>query len=97
MRVIARSTPRKFWDKHGGSEQPLKAWFQEAKQATWRGPHDIKAKYHSTSILKNNRVVFNVGGNTYRLIVRINYRFGVVYIRFVGTHEDYDRVNAEEI
>jgi mRNA interferase HigB len=97
MRIIARSSLKQFWEKHGGAEQPLKAWFQEARQATWGGPSDIKAGYRSASILKNGRVVFNIGGNRYRLVVRIHYRVGLVYIRFVGTHEEYDRINAGEI
>jgi mRNA interferase HigB len=75
----------------------LKAWFQEAKQAHWSNPNEIKAKYLNASILKNSRVVFNIGGTKYRLVVRINYKYAIVFIRFIGTHEEYDDINAEEI
>ena len=97
VRIIARKTLRDFWVKCGDSEQPLKAWFQEAKQAKWNNPNDIKAKYLSASILKHGRVVFNIGGGKYRLVVRVNYKYALVYIRFIGTHEKYDDINAEEI
>ena len=97
MRVIARKVLRLFWDKYPDAEQPLKAWYAEAKKASWQTPSDIKALYRSASILKNNRVVFNIGGNKYRLIVKINYPFQIAYIRFLGTHEEYDEIDAETI
>jgi mRNA interferase HigB len=97
MRIIAKATLRRFWKDHPDAEQSLRAWHSEAKAATWMAPADVKAKYRSASVLKGSRIVFNIGGNKYRLIVKINYPFQVVYVRFVGTHEDYDRVDAETI
>jgi mRNA interferase HigB len=99
LRVISRGTLRDFWIKpeNADSEGPLKAWFYEASRGTWSDPADVKAKYSSASILKGGRVVFNIGGNKYRLVVRINYGAGIVYIRFVGTHREYDQINAEEV
>ncbi|MBL8994884.1 MAG: type II toxin-antitoxin system HigB family toxin [Spirochaetia bacterium] len=82
---------------HGDAEKPLKAWFHVAKSAEWRTPQDIKRLYPSASFLKNNRVVFNIGGNKFRLIVAIKYDFNLVLIRFVGTHEEYNKIDAEEI
>jgi mRNA interferase HigB len=99
MRIIARKTLRQFWDqsKHADAEQPLRAWFREAAHADWKSPADVKADYRSASIVANDRVVFNIAGNKYRLVVRINYAYRVVYIRFVGTHRQYDRINVKEI
>jgi mRNA interferase HigB len=97
MRIIARRTLRAFWEKHRPAEQPLKSWYREASQATWTGPEDIKRKYRHASFVKGNRVVFNIGGNKYRLVVHVNYSFRVVYVRFVGTHAEYDQINAEDI
>jgi len=82
---------------HEDAEQPLKAWFQEAKRANWKNPNEIKTQYAQASILKSHRVVFNIAGNKYRLVVRINYDFGMAYIRFVGTHKEYDNIDAETI
>lgn len=95
MRVIAVSTLRAFWVRHPDAEQPLKAWHQEAANAAWMQPADIKAQYRNASILKNRRVVFNIKGNHYRLVVAIAYRLQIVHVEFVGTHEDYDAVDAE--
>lgn len=97
MRVIAKRTLRNFWEKHADSEHQLKAWYNEAEQADWKSPNDIKQDYPSASILEDNRMVFNIKGNNYRLIVRINYKYGVVWIRFIGTHAEYDKVNATKI
>jgi len=97
MRVIAVKTLKDFWLKHKDAEQPLRAWFAEAKKANWQKPADIIKQYRSASILKNNRAVFNIKGNDYRLIIAINYNFNVIYIRFIGTHKEYDKINAEEI
>ena len=95
MHVISRKTLREFWEAHPDSEGPLKAWHAEAKAALWQTPAQIKARYRTASILRNSRVVFNIGGNKYRLIVRVNYKCGTVYVRFIGTHSDYDRIDAE--
>lgn len=97
MRVIAVKTLRSFRAKHPAAEQPLLAWYDEASKATWRHPSDIKAHYASASILKNRRVVFNIKGNDYRLIVAVAYKVGVVYVKFVGTHRQYDAVDAETV
>lgn len=97
MRVIAVSTLRAFWERHPDAEQPLKAWYQEATHASWDQPADIKAQYRSASVLKNRRVVFNIKGNDYRLIVSVAYRFQAVYVKFVGTHAEYDRVDAQTV
>ncbi len=97
MRIIARKALREFWETHPDAEQALRAWFTEAKGAAWKTPTDIKARYADASIVANNRVVFNIRGNNYRLVVRINYDFGIVYIRFVGTHAAYDKIKVETI
>jgi mRNA interferase HigB len=99
MRIIARKTLREFWEnpKHRDSEQPLRAWFAEVKEADWNSPNDIKAKYKSASIVGNNRLVFNIKGNTYRLVVSVRYEFKIVYIRFIGTHQQYDKIDSKEV
>ena len=97
MKIVAVKILREFWVLHPDAEQYLKAWLDEAKRATWMQPADIKAKYRSASILKNRRVVFNIKGNDYRLVVAVAYRFGAVYIKFIGTHRQYDAIDAETI
>ncbi|MBP6018661.1 MAG: type II toxin-antitoxin system HigB family toxin [Burkholderiaceae bacterium] len=97
MRVIAISTLRRFWEIHPPAEQPIKAWVDEANQAIWTQPSDIKAHYRSASVLKNRRIVFNIKGNDYRLIVAIAYRLGIVYVKFIGTHAEYDKIDAETV
>ncbi|ALM49389.1 addiction module toxin RelE [Flavobacterium psychrophilum] len=97
MRVITRRTLRDFWEAHADCEQQLKSWFQEASSAQWKNPSDVKKEYPSASILVDNRVVFNIKGNNYRLIVRISYDYQMVWIRFIGTHAEYDKINANEI
>ena len=97
MRVIAKKILREFWDKHSDCEQQLKSWYQETSNAEWKTPNEIKSEYPSASILSNNRIVFNIKGNNYRLIIKINYDYQIVWIRFIGTHSEYDRINANEI
>ncbi|UNE54632.1 MULTISPECIES: type II toxin-antitoxin system HigB family toxin [Bartonella] len=97
MKIVKISTLQIFWDKYPDAEQPLKAWIDEAKNAQWRSPHDIKEKYKNASILKNNRVVFNIRGNDYRLIVSIFYPAGWLYIKFIGTHKQYDAIDANTV
>lgn len=97
MRVFARKTLREFWNNHSDSEDALKAWFSEAENSQWESPSDIKNKYPHASILPDNRVVFNIKGNHYRLVVKINYDYGQVFIRFVGTHAEYDKIDATTI
>jgi mRNA interferase HigB len=94
MRVIATKTLREFWLRHADAEQALKAWNKETLEHRWLGPNDIKLRYPSADILPDNRVVFNIKGNRYRLIVKIHYNTGVVFIRFVGTHAEYDKIDA---
>jgi mRNA interferase HigB len=86
-----------FWTKHSDCEEQLKCWYKEAEAAAWKGPRDIKKDYPSASFLNDNRVVFNIKGNNYRLVVRINYDYGIVWIRFVGTHSQYDKIDASKI
>lgn len=97
MRVIAKKILREFWGKHADSEEQLKTWYKEASKANWKNPSDIKAEYPKASILKTGRVVFNIYGNKYRLITHINYLRQWVFIRFIGTHKDYDKIDAEKI
>ena len=99
MRVIAKRTLRAFWQQtpHRNAEVPLLAWHREARLARWTSPADVKAQYGTASVLKDGRMVFNIGGNKYRLVVWINYRRGTVYVRFVGTHRAYDEIDAETI
>ena len=98
MRVIAKRTLRAFWEAgHPDARGPLEAWHNEAEKARWAGTADIKARYSSASFLPGNRVVFNIRGNTYRLIVRIRYDLGIVFVRWVGTHAAYDRIDATTV
>ncbi len=97
MRIIAKRILREFWEKHSDSEEQLKTWYKEASKASWQNPMEIKNDYAHASILKSGRVVFNICGNKYRLIADINYLRQWVFIRFIGTHDDYDRINAEKI
>lgn len=97
MRIIARRTLREFWELHPDAEQPLKAWFAEVSGATWGTPQAIKDQYRHASFVADNRVIFNIGGNKYRLVVHVNYDFGIVYIKFVGTHSEYDNIDPETV
>jgi mRNA interferase HigB len=97
VRVIAKKILRDFWEKHSDCEQQLKSWYKEASKAEWKNPREIKLEYASASILNENRIVFNIKGNHYRLIVKINYDYQMVWIRFIGTHKEYDKINAEKI
>ncbi len=97
MRIIAVGTLRQFWETNGDAEEPLKAWYQEARTADWATPHHVKAMYRNASILGDNRIVFNIAGNKYRLIVKFNYPYRIGYVRFIGSHAEYDRINAEEV
>ncbi len=97
MRVIARRTLREFYKRHLASKAATEAWYHEATAATWEGPQDIKSRYPAADILPRNRVVFNIKGNTYRLIVKIHYNTRIVFIRFIGTHAEYDKIDATKI
>ena len=97
IRVIAVSTLRDFWEHHADAEQALKAWYKEATSSRWSEPNDIKKGFPSADVIPGNRMVFNIKGNTYRLIVKIHYNTGIVFIRFIGTHAEYDKIDAESI
>jgi mRNA interferase HigB len=95
--MIARSTLREFCAAHEDAKTALEAWFHEAAAANWAGPADIKHRYPSADVLPGNRMVFNIKGNSYRLVVKIHYNTGIVFIRFIGTHADYDKIDATTI
>ena len=97
MRIISKKTLREFWKIHADTEQPLKAWHAKAKLAEWKTSNDIKNDYRNAGFVANNRIIFNIKGNTYRLVVAINYDFGIIYIRFVGNHKDYDKIDTTTI
>lgn len=97
MRVIARRRLREYGERVPEAKAQLDAWYYEAKAADWRAPANVKEKYRSASILKGGRVVFNIAGNQFRLVVGINYELGIVFIKFIGTHVEYDKIDAEEV
>ena len=97
MRIIAKATLRTCWEAYPEAEEPLLAWYREVEKEDWSTPQQVKEKYRSASILKGSRVVFNIKGNDFRLVVQINYVYRVVYVRFVGTHAQYDKINVEEV
>ena len=97
MKIIAKGTLRSYWERRHDAEQALKSWYAIASKADWAKPQDVKATYGNASIVRNNRVVFNIAGNRHRLIVRFDYARRVGFIRFVGSHPEYDRVDASTI
>jgi mRNA interferase HigB len=97
VRVIAKKILQEFWVKHPDCEQQLKSWFKETSKAEWKNSNDIKNEYPNASILTDNRICFNIKGNHYRLIVRFNYDYQMAWIRFIGTHNEYDKIDANEI
>ena len=97
MRIISRRSLREFEALHPPAGPGLQLWYHTARSRTWSGPADIKRDYANASIIAGNRVVFNIGGNNYRLVVKFNYGYGVGYIRFVGTHAEYDKIDAAKI
>ncbi len=97
MRVIAKRTLREYWEKHSQAEQPLRSWHAIAAKADWSSPSDVKAAYRTASIVGNHRVVFDIGGNKYRLVARFDYEHKIVFVRFVGTHAEYDRIDASMV
>lgn len=96
-RIVPKRTLREFWERHADSEQYLKTWYDTAKKAKWSTPNDVKQTYVSASILKKGRVVFNIKRNSFRLIVKFNYEKQWAFICFVGTHEEYDKIDANTI
>jgi mRNA interferase HigB len=97
VRIIARRTLREFWEKHADAEQPLRAWYHDVRKADWQSPADVKRVYANASIVGDDRLVFNIGGNKYRLVVAVNYRYRICYVRFVGTHKAYDRIDVATV
>jgi mRNA interferase HigB len=98
MQVIARRTLRLFWERHPQAEGPSRAWFALVSKARWKGPSDVKRQFGRTvDFVGDNRVIFNIGGNKYRLIGHISYEFGRVLIKFIGTHAEYDRIDPETV
>ena len=100
MRVISKRTLRTFWEsspEHLDAQASLEVWYGETLKASWKNPQEIKEQFRSASILKNNRVVFNIAGNKYRLIVSIDYNRQACFIKFIGTHKQYDNINAQVI
>lgn len=97
MRIIAVATLRTFWERHPAAEQPLKTWVAVTKGASWADPAAVKRTFNSADILRNGRVVFDIGGNKFRLVARIDYRCALLFVRFIGTHKDYDAVDANEV
>jgi mRNA interferase HigB len=94
MQVIARRTLKQFWERHPQAAGPLRAWFAVASKARWRGPADVKRQFGATvDFVADNRIIFDIGGNRYRLIVRVSYEFGRLMIKFVGTHKEYDKID----
>lgn len=97
MRVISRKPLNDLAKRYPEAKSELEAWFHEAEAAVWANPAEVKLQYGNASILRGSRVVFNICGNKFRLVVKINYPYSIVYIRFAGTHKEYDRIDAEEI
>jgi mRNA interferase HigB len=96
-RIFAKRTLREFWESHPEAEQYLKTWFDTAMNSNWKSPNEVKRTYSNASILKEGRIVFNIKGNSYRLITKINFEKQWIFIRFIGTHDDYDRIDANTI
>lgn len=99
MRIVAKSTLKKFWEQpeYSDARGTLESWHEEALQSVWASPQAVKAQYGNASICGNNRVVFNIGGNKYRLVVEMQYRAGIVWVKFIGTHAQYDKINVETV
>lgn len=97
MRIIAKRALRDFWIIHSIAQEPLKNWFRKVSKANWENVSDLKSSFPDASILGSGRFLFNVKGNHYRIVVKINFHYHLVWIRFVGTHADYDKINAKAI
>jgi mRNA interferase HigB len=96
-RIFAKSTLRSYWEKHPETEQYLKTWYDTALSSNWRNPIDVKKTFSTAIILKESRIVFNIKGNSHRLIAKFNFEKQWIFIRFIGTHSEYDKVNANTI
>ena len=97
MQIIAKRTLRQFWERHSRAETPLKTWYAIVSRARWAGPADVKAQFGSADFAADNRIVFDIGGNKYRLLVRVSYEYGRVLVKFVGTHAEYDRIDVAAV
>jgi len=97
MRVISKATLVRFWQKYPAAKSALQTWYEDASHAQWMTPKDIKLQYASASFVGANRVVFNIKGNEYRLVVAVAYRFSAIYVKFVGTHGQYDAIDAAKV
>lgn len=97
MRIISKATLVAFWIKHPDAKQPLLAWYDEVRAAIWKTPQDIKEQYATASFVGNNRVVFNIKGNSNRLVVAVTYRYQAIYIKFAGTHKEYDKIDVTTV
>ena len=97
MRILTKANLVQFGEKHPDAVQPLLAWYDEAKKATWKTPQDIKDIYRHASIINQSRVVFNIKGNSYRLVVSVAYKAGIIFIKFIGTHAEYDKIDVATI
>lgn len=97
MRIIAKRTLRDFWEKHSRAEQPLRSWHAVVARADWSSPSKVKAAYRSASIVGGDRVVFDIGGNRYRLVARLDYEHRIVFVRFIGTHAEYDKIDVSRV
>jgi len=94
VQIIALRTLRRFWEQHPQAETPLRAWFALVSKASWETPADVKGQYGATvDSVADNRVIFDIGGNKYRLIVRVSYQFKAVQVKFIGTHAEYDKTD----
>ena len=96
-RIFAKSTLRDFWEKYPDSELYLKTWYETAMNANWETPNDVKKSYAHASILRDSRIVFNIKGNTYRMVVKFNFEHQLAFVRFIGTHSEYDKIDANNI
>ena len=97
MQIIAKRTLRQFWARHPQAETPLKVWFAMVSRAEWSGPAEVRAMFGSADFVADNRVIFDIGGNKFRIVVRVSYRFKRVLVKFVGTHREYDQINPEVV
>jgi mRNA interferase HigB len=97
VQVIARRTLRLFWEAHPQAETPLRVWYALISQAAWTGPADVRSQFSSADFVADNRVIFNIGGNKFRLVVRVSYEYGRVLVKFVGTHSEYDKIKPESV
>ena len=98
MQIVARKTLRRFWERHPDAELPLRVWFSRVRGSHWQGPNDVKAMFGNTvDFIGDNRLIFDIGGNKYRLVGHVSYVFRRVLIKFIGTHREYDKIDTETV